>query len=200
MVRLNSYAFPLVTRQLIILPHIWLQVGVSFFDSLIHDFDVARWVLGEEPMEVYCTGTAFIPELRAVGDVDCVVVVLRFPSGAIVHIDNHRRAVYGYDQRLEVHTSDGLLSVDNVPKTMLSRASATGFASDTPTSNGMERYLEAYAAEVHHFVDLLLHHEQVPRVTAEDCLRGAIIAEAAKESLSAGGKRIPLHPRFAKPQ
>jgi myo-inositol 2-dehydrogenase/D-chiro-inositol 1-dehydrogenase len=171
--------------------------GGIFFDSLIHDFDIARWVIGEEPIEVYCVGTAFIPELRAAGDVDCVVCVLRFPSGQIVTIDNHRRAVYGYDQRLEVHTEHGMLAVDNVSQTNLTVASKKGFSLDTPTSNGMERYAEAYAAEVRHFVALLLHQETEPRVSLNDCLRGAIIAEAAKESLAAGGIRIPLHTRFA---
>jgi myo-inositol 2-dehydrogenase/D-chiro-inositol 1-dehydrogenase len=70
------------------------------------------------------------------------VVVLRFPSGTIVHIDNHRRAVYGYDQRLEVHTARGIFAVENVPKTTVVQASVDGYASDTPTSNGMERYME----------------------------------------------------------
>jgi myo-inositol 2-dehydrogenase/D-chiro-inositol 1-dehydrogenase len=162
-----------------------LSSGGYFYDSLIHDFDEARWIVGEEPISVYCTGTAFFKEIREAGDIDAVVVVLRFPSGVIASIDNHRRAMYGYDQRLEVHTSAGQFQVQNQARSVVVESNAKGIITDNPPA-GLDRYKEAYEAEVFHFFDLLSKKGVKPRVLPEDCLYGAYIAEAAKESLKTG--------------
>ena len=160
------------------------------FDSLIHDFDMARYIANEDPIEVFCQGTAFNPKLREAGDIDAVAIILRFPSGLIASIDNHRNAVYGYDQRVEVHTSDGLFAADNVFTTTVSVGNANGFSAANPPA-GLQRYAEAYDDETAHFVNLLLGVDKIPRSLPIDCLVSARIAEAATLSLKTG-KPVPL--------
>jgi myo-inositol 2-dehydrogenase/D-chiro-inositol 1-dehydrogenase len=102
---------------------------------------MARWITGEEPISVFCAGTAFLKgfhsliplnlkEIREAGDIDAVVVVLRFPSGAIVSIDNHRRAMYGYDQRMEIHSSKGQFQTMNKLKSTVVVFNEKGIRSD----------------------------------------------------------------------
>jgi len=162
-----------------------LSSGGYFYDSLIHDFDIARWIVGEEPVSVFCSGTAFIKEIKEAGDIDAVIVILRFPSGAIVSIDNHRRAMYGYDQRLEVHTAKGQLQVENYKKSKLVSSNVNGIRTET-TAAGLDRYKEAYESEVVHFIELLTKENVTPRVVPEDCVYGALIADAAAQSLKTG--------------
>ena len=92
--------------------------GGLFRDMMIHDFDMARFLLGEEPVEVFAFGSSLVdPAIGKAGDVDTAAVVLKTASGKICQISNSRRATYGYDQRIEVHGSKGLLSAGNVHET-----------------------------------------------------------------------------------
>src|SRR5208337_379407 len=95
--------------------------GGIFRDMTIHDFDLARFILGEDPVEeVLASGSVMVdPALREVGDVDTAMVVMKAASGALVHINNSRRAVYGYDQRVEAFGAKGMVRSDNLRKSTL---------------------------------------------------------------------------------
>jgi myo-inositol 2-dehydrogenase/D-chiro-inositol 1-dehydrogenase len=164
--------------------------GNYWYDSLIHDFDVARWMAQEEPIEVYAVGSASIPELAQKGDIDNVVVVLRFPSGTICTIDNNRRALYGYDQRLEVFGANGMVQVNNPQQSELTYGDFNGFHTDK-TQPGLVRYKLAYKSEVDHFINLLTGRETEPRVNPTDLVRLAQIADTAIESFKLG-KALPI--------
>jgi len=168
-----------------------LASGGFLFDSVIHDIDMAVYLTEEYPFEVYCQAHAFNPTLREAGDVDAIIVVLRFPSGCIVSIDNHRSAVYGYDQRAEVHTSRGMYSVGNLGRTTLQVADSRGFTLESPP-DFLTRYREAYFDETRHFVALLQGDETIPRSPIRDYVITARIAEAARASL-AQGKPVPFN-------
>lgn len=168
--------------------------GSFFFDSLIHDIDEACWLAGDRPVEVYCAGSAWIPEIAQSSDHDCVVIALRFANGALAAITNHRAATYGYDQRIEVHAAAGMVQCGNVPKTQVVEWTAEGIRRDPQESNGILRYMDAYNSEVTHFLNLLLGEETQPRVLPADALFGSYIAEAAKLSLA---KKARVRVRFA---
>jgi myo-inositol 2-dehydrogenase/D-chiro-inositol 1-dehydrogenase len=162
-----------------------LSSGGYFYDSLIHDFDFARYIAGEEPVSVYCTGHAFIPEIAQANDIDAVTVVLQFPSGIVCSINNHRRATYGYDQRCEVHTSAGEFKVDNLPLTSTTASASDGLTT-AALKAGLVRYADAYQSEVHHFLDVLSGKSDKLRVVPGDARGGSVIADAAKKSLLSG--------------
>ena len=97
--------------------------GGLFRDMMIHDFDMARFLLGEEPVEVHAVGSCLVdPAIGKAGDVDTAAVLLKTASGKIAQISNSRRATYGYDQRIEVHGSRGLLAAGNRYATTVTRA------------------------------------------------------------------------------
>lgn len=160
--------------------------GGLFQDMMIHDFDMARFLLDEEPVEVFAVGSSLVdPDIGRAGDVDTAAVTLKTASGKICQISNSRRASYGYDQRVEVHGSKGMLRADNVLETQVEVATADGFRR-APTMNFfLERYKGAYLAEMAHFVDAVNNGTQV-RPTAEDGLRAQLIAVAANASLKSG--------------
>lgn len=156
--------------------------GGLFRDMMIHDFDTARWLLGEEPIEVYATGSCLVePALAELGDVDTAVVVLKTASGTVCTIDNSRRAVYGYDQRIEAFGSEGLLLADNPAPTTVRHAGKEGVVSDKPPFFFLERYADAYRAELAAFLAVL--DGAAPPVTGEDGRRALLLAEAAGRSL-----------------
>jgi len=158
--------------------------GGYFYDSLIHDFDMAHWLIGHPPIEVFTVGASFIPELKAHGDIDSVAVVLRFGNGEIATIDNNRSAVYGYDQRTEIFGVHGMIQVDNRESTSVVLSDGHGVASDNPLP-GMQRYAVAYREEIDHFINVL-HGKEEPRVTHHDCLVVHRIADAACKSWKTG--------------
>lgn len=162
-----------------------LASGGFLFDSVIHDIDMACYITGEYPIEVYSQGTAFNEQLKEVGDVDAIVVVLRFPSGAIASIDNHRNTVYGYDQRVEVHTSTGVFFADNLGNTAVRIGDSKGFSSDNPP-DFVTRYDRAYRDETVHFISLLKGIDVEPRSVSSDYAVTARVAEAAQQSLKTG--------------
>lgn len=160
--------------------------GGLFRDMMIHDFDMARFLLGEEPVQVFAVGTSLVdPEIGKAGDVDTAAVTLTTARGAICQISNSRRATYGYDQRIEVHGSKGMLRAENIRETSVELATAQGFATAPTLNFFLERYERAYAAEMESFVAALTAKAPVgPSI--EDGLKAQLIADAAAESLSSG--------------
>ncbi len=160
--------------------------GGQFRDMTIHDFDMARWLLGEEPVEIYAVGSCLVdPAVAKVGDIDSAMVVMRTASGKLCHINNSRRAAYGYDQRIEVHGSKGRLIADNRSATTVEIANGDAVSRDKPLYFFLERYAEAYKAELAAFVSALIAKQPMP-VGAEDGRQALVLAEAALKSLESG--------------
>jgi len=160
--------------------------GGLFRDMMIHDFDMARFLLGEEVTEVFATGSALVdPAIGGAGDVDTATATLRTASGRIAVITNSRRATYGYDQRIEVHGEKGMIQAGNQTATTLTRASAAGFTSDPLLDFFMQRYAEAYRLELAAFCRYAAG-EDIAVPTGEDGLAALKLADAAVASLTSG--------------
>lgn len=160
--------------------------GGLFRDMMIHDFDMACWLMGTAPTKVTAVGSSIVdPEIGKAGDVDTAVVTLHFADGRIAVIQNSRRAVYGYDQRIELLGSGGLLSAGNVLENTVSMATAQGVVSAKPEYFFLERYMRAYAAEWSAFVDAV-QGKSKPPVTLEDGVLALAVAEAATRSAKTG--------------
>ena len=153
---------------------------------MIHDFDMARFLLGEEPVEVFALGSCLVdPGIGAAGDVDTAAVVLKTASGRIVQISNSRRATYGYDQRIEVHGALGMLRAGNQRATTVESANVAGYGRDAALEFFLERYRAAYQAELAAFVDGVREgHALVP--SGQDGLRAQLLADAATLSWRSG--------------
>jgi myo-inositol 2-dehydrogenase / D-chiro-inositol 1-dehydrogenase len=165
--------------------------GGLFRDMMIHDLDMARFLLGEEPVSVYAAASALVdPAIGAAGDVDTAVCVLKTASGKIAQISNSRRATYGYDQRIEVHGARGMLAAGNRTATTVTAATASGYATDPALPFFLERYAEAYRAEIASFVNAL-RAGAAPAPSGEDGLKAQILADAATESVR-GGQPVSL--------
>lgn len=160
--------------------------GGLFRDMMIHDFDMANFLMGEAPVTVRAVGSSIVdPEIGAAGDVDTAVVTLTYADGRIAVIKNSRRAVYGYDQRVELLGSDGLLQAGNMLENTVVRSTVDGVVSGKPTYFFLERYMPAYAAEWKAFVDAVLDGANMP-VTLRDGIAALAMAEAATESARTG--------------
>ena len=168
--------------------------GGLFRDMMIHDFDLARFVLGEEPVTITAAGSVMItPELAELGDVDTAMVLMTTASGVQCHINCSRRAVYGYDQRLEAHGSAGMVCSANHFEDQVRRFSATSAGAPAPLRHFfIDRYAPAYQAQLADFVDAVATGRD-PSVTFEDGRRALILAEAANQSL-ATGTTFPIPP------
>ena len=166
--------------------------GGLFRDMTIHDFDMARWLLGEDPVEVYAAASVLVDSaIGEAGDVDTAIISLKTGSGALCQITNSRRASYGYDQRIEVHGDGGMLQAGNRTATSLVEAAANGVITDRPLAFFLERYTEAYAAELAHFIDAVLTGT-APSPDGADGRKALALADAAEESLRTGGPvRLP---------
>ena len=154
-------------------------------DMTIHDFDLARYMLGEEPVEVFAVAGALIdPALGAeLNEMDSAMIVMRTASGKQCHINNSRTAAYGYDQRIELMGSAGMVQSGNRKPHELRRYSAKGVEDAEPyLFFFIERYTEAFMAEIDAFVDAIETGQQ-PQVSFEDGRRALILAEAAYTSL-----------------
>lgn len=160
--------------------------GGLFRDMTIHDFDVARWLLGEEPISVYATASAMTSShVKDAGDVDTAIITLTCKSGKMAVITNSRRASYGYDQRVEVHASGGMLTVNNIPESTLSVATKNGIKSQKPMPFFLERYSEAYRNELDSFIKGLQSGvENYP--VGNDGRKALLIANAALKSFETG--------------
>ena len=167
--------------------------GGLFRDLTIHDFDMARWLLGEEPVEVFAWASCLVDDaIGAAGDVDTAVVVLKTAGGAICQINNSRRAVYGYDQRIEVLGSSGMLQAGNRTPTSVELSTADGIVRDKPLYFFLERYADSYRAELDHFI-ACVRGEATPLIGARDGRMALVLAEAAWES-HRRGKPVKVRP------
>jgi myo-inositol 2-dehydrogenase / D-chiro-inositol 1-dehydrogenase len=164
--------------------------GGLFRDMMIHDLDMARFLLGEEPVELFAAGSCLIdPGIGEAGDVDTAVVTLRTASGALCQISNSRRATYGYDQRIEAHAAGGMLRAGNVTATMVEVATGQGFTSDPALPFFLERYAAAYRAELDAFIDAVTGGA-APHPDGEDGLKALLLADAAVQSVRTGQKMV----------
>ncbi|WEX08390.1 inositol 2-dehydrogenase [Chelativorans sp. AA-79] len=155
-------------------------------DMTIHDFDMARYLLGEEPDTVFATASVLVdPEIGAAGDHDSVSVVLTTSSGKHCSISNSRRATYGYDQRIEVHGSKGAVSAENQRPVSIEIANAEGYTKPPLHDFFMTRYTEAYAAEIAAFIAALAGGKPA-MPSGEDGLKALALAEAAYRSIADG--------------
>jgi myo-inositol 2-dehydrogenase/D-chiro-inositol 1-dehydrogenase len=157
--------------------------GGMFRDMSIHDFDMARWLLGEEPVEVAAQGACLVdPAIGAAGDIDTAAVMLRTASGRLAQVVNSRRAAFGYDQRIEVCGATGMLRAGNRRATAVEHADADGYRRDPALPFFLERYAEAYRLELDAFVRRL-HGEDADLVSGEDGIRALEIADAAERAM-----------------
>lgn len=159
--------------------------GGLFKDMAIHDFDMARWLLGEEPVEVYAAGSCLVdPEIGRLGDIDTARTVLKTASGKLCVIANSRRSGFGYDQRIEAYCSGGMVRADNVLESTVEVWTEAGAAADRFQNFFLDRYAEAYRREMDHFADIL---DGAPSsVGYADGVAALALAEAAAASVRSG--------------
>lgn len=166
--------------------------GGIFLDMTIHDWDVARFLVGSDIDEVYVQGGVTVdPAIGEAGDIDTHVTMLRFANGVIGTIDNCRQAVYGYDQRAEVFGSAGSIQTDNNYPNSAVLSTAGAVQRDLPLNFFMERYTEAYANEVAAFVDAVTTGTPV-RASGDDARKALIAGLAAWQSYREG-RPVKLH-------
>ncbi len=160
--------------------------GGIFLDMMIHDFDMARYQEGSDVVEVYASGAVLVDEaIGKAGDVDTALVSLRFANGALGVIDNSRKAVYGYDQRVEVFGSKGSAVAENDAPSSVRLSNESGVIGDKPLYFFLERYKEAFITEMRAFFDAVAEGKPCP-VTGEDGLQDLLVGLAAKKSLAEG--------------
>jgi myo-inositol 2-dehydrogenase/D-chiro-inositol 1-dehydrogenase len=160
--------------------------GGLFRDMMIHDLDMARWLLGAEPVEVFARGSALVDAgIGAAGDVDTAMVMLRTQRGQLCQIANSRRCSFGYDQRIEAFGSQGMLRADNHTATSVTLAGTNGFNTEPALPFFLERYADAYRLELDDFINAL-SDKRVELATGHDGLRALMLADAAQRSLNTG--------------
>ena len=160
--------------------------GGLFRDMMIHDFDMANFIMGDAPVSVTAAASSIVSsEIGAAGDVDTAVVTLTYADGRIAVIKNSRRAVYGYDQRVELLGSEGLLQAQNMLENTVVKSTTQGVTGAKPTYFFLERYMPAYAAEWSAFVTAVTGCAPVP-VTLADGVAALAMAEAATRSAKTG--------------
>jgi myo-inositol 2-dehydrogenase/D-chiro-inositol 1-dehydrogenase len=156
--------------------------GGIFLDMTIHDFDMARFLIGDEVEEVYtAAGVRVDPAIGEAGDLDTALVVLRFRNGVIGTIDNSRKAVYGYDQRVEILGSGGAIGTQNCYPNQAIVSTGESVRRDLPLNFFMERYTESFVAELRAFVEAVLAGRPTP-VTGIDGRIPVVMALAARKS------------------
>ncbi len=160
--------------------------GGMFRDMMIHDFDMANFLMGDAPATISAAGSSIVdPEIGAAGDVDTAVVTLTYADGRIAVIKNSRRAVFGYDQRIELLGSDGMLQAQNMLENTIVKSTVDGVTSAKPTYFFLERYMPAYEAEWRAFVHCVQTGDPMP-VTLDDGVTALAMAEAATKSHQTG--------------
>jgi myo-inositol 2-dehydrogenase/D-chiro-inositol 1-dehydrogenase len=156
--------------------------GGMFMDMTIHDFDMARFLIGDEVEEIYTAGGVTVdPEIGKAGDLDTALIVMRFRNGVIGTIDNCRKAVYGYDQRVEILGSEGKIETGNCYPNQAVVSSGKSVYTDLPLNFFMERYTESFAAELQSFTQSVLENRQTA-VTGIDGRIPVVMALAARKS------------------
>lgn len=167
------------------------QSGGIFKDMTIHDFDMAIFLLDELPVEIYSSASILIDDqIKEVEDFDTASVILKTLSGKQIIISNSRRSSFGYDQRIEVHGSLGMVSAENQRPVSIEIANSQGFTKPPLHHFFMTRYIDAYAEEINYFVNSLKSGSEI-KPNGIDGLNALIIAEAAKSSLLKG-KNLPI--------
>ena len=157
--------------------------GGLFMDMTIHDFDMARFLSGDEIVEVHARGASLVdPEIGKAGDIDTAVISFELAGGAIGFIENSRRAAYGYDQRAEVLGSDGAASTANDTPSTLTVSNSGGVHTEKPLHFFLERYEDSFVTELEAFEAAVRGDAPVP-VSGEDGLQAMRIAQACRISL-----------------
>jgi myo-inositol 2-dehydrogenase/D-chiro-inositol 1-dehydrogenase len=160
--------------------------GGLFKDMAIHDFDMARWLLGEEPSEVFAWGSCLVdPAIGEAADVDTARTVLRTASGRLCVIANSRRSGFGYDQRIEAYGAKGMIRADNVTESTVQVWTEEGARADRFQNFFLDRYKDAYRAEMDHFADVVMGKAS-PSVGYVDGVAALALAEAAAQSMEIG--------------
>lgn len=158
--------------------------GGIFMDMTIHDFDMARYLSGSEAEEVYVAGAVLVdPAIGEAGDIDTALITIRMQNGAIVNIDNSRKAVYGYDQRAEVFGSKGKAESANDGASTVVLSTADGVMSEKPLYFFLERYMDSFRDEMKEFIEAIVNDTPTP-VQGIDGLKPALIAKAAQKSFA----------------
>ena len=158
--------------------------GGMFLDMTIHDFDMIRYLTNKKIVEVYAKGDVLVnPEIATAGDIDTAIINLTFEDGSMAVIDNCRKAVYGYDQRVEVFGSKGMVQSKNKFDKYTLTYSENGVTSALPQHFFLERYADAYKKEINHFIDCI-RHKKTPDVSGFDGLMSLVLGLCAKESLN----------------
>lgn len=158
--------------------------GGMFLDMTIHDFDMARFIVGSEVDEVFVVAGVRVDEsIGKAGDVDTAIITLKFENGTLGVIDNSRKAVYGYDQRLEIFGSEGMVKVDNNAPDNHDYYSRDGVHSSLPLNFFMDRYIEAYASEIKEFCHAVSENKPIS-VSGKDGLLSVAIGLTAKKSFA----------------
>ncbi len=158
--------------------------GGIFLDMTIHDFDMVRFMSGEEVEEVFAYGAVRVdPAIGEAGDIDTAVISMKLQSGAIAVIDNSREASYGYDQRVEAFGRKGQVAVSNDTESTAVISDAEGVHSEKPLYFFLQRYMQAYVDEVSEFIDCIVHDKEV-KVGIDCGLQPVLIGLAAKRSLA----------------
>jgi myo-inositol 2-dehydrogenase/D-chiro-inositol 1-dehydrogenase len=156
--------------------------GGIFRDMLIHDFDIFRWILGDEAETIHATGSCLTdPAVAEAGDIDSTAVTIRTRGGLLCQINTSRRAVYGYDQRFEVLGSQGMLQVGNVRATEVTTYTDKAVSADVLEPFFLQRYRAAYAAEMAHFFDVL-ENDKAVLTSIVDGVKALELADAATRS------------------
>jgi len=157
-----------------------------FYDTMIHDFDMVRWLTGDEPVEVFArTACMLDAKDNPHRDPDTAMVTLRMAGGTLVHVNSSFRAVYGYDQRIEAFGEKGMLVSRNHQPTGLERYDAAGIRQDPLLRFFIERYAESYVRELGDFVEAVTNG-RAPSITLEDGRRALQVADAAVASAKTG--------------
>jgi myo-inositol 2-dehydrogenase/D-chiro-inositol 1-dehydrogenase len=173
------------------------QSGGMFLDMTSHDFDMARFLIGEEVTELYAAaGVRIDPEIGKAGDVDTAVIVLHFANGVIGTIDNCRKAPYGYDQRVEVLGSAGAIATENCYPNCARISTAECVRRDLPLNFFIDRYLASFASELRSFVQAVVEDKPTP-VTGTDGRATVVMGLAARKSYEEG-RPVRLQEIFAK--
>jgi myo-inositol 2-dehydrogenase/D-chiro-inositol 1-dehydrogenase len=183
----EPHLFHIISRDPAPPPISYIQVsGGIFLDMTIHDFDMARFLMGCEATEVYAVGGVRVdPAIGAAGDIDTALTTLKFSNGALGVIDNSRRATYGYDQRVEVFGSRGNIATSNNFANNAVISTEASVRRDVPLNFFLERYLESYVAEVSAFVAAIVDDKPVP-VTGADGRAPVVLGLAARRSYDEG--------------
>jgi myo-inositol 2-dehydrogenase/D-chiro-inositol 1-dehydrogenase len=160
--------------------------GGLFKDMMIHDFDMGRWLLGEEPVEVFAIGSVLVDEaIGQAGDIDTAIATMKTASGRLCQITNSRRCSYGYDQRIEVFGSSGMARAGNQRATLVETAGDSGYSRERALPFFLERYADAYRIQLDKFLRAA-GGEEIALPSGHDGLRALEIADAAQKSHAEG--------------